>query len=150
MYDIIPPKEGSHQLLLHMADRRYAVIRERLKAVDIDKLNSDSEWVKLARMRAQEVFGMDVRPCLWQIKVALATLKGEKHVLSVARTGSGKTLTFWLPLVLCDDGIIIVVLPLNILAKQNLDQLSRVGINAVVITGETATPESFEVSKYIL
>ena len=133
-----------------MADRRYAVIRERLKAVDIDKLNSDSEWVKLARMRTCEVFGMDVRPCLWQIKVALATLKGEKNVLSISRTGSGKTLTFWLPLVLCDDGIIIVVLPLNILAKQNLDQLSQAGINAVVITGETATPDNFEVSKHIL
>ena len=74
-------------------------------------------------------------------------LKGDKHVLSISRTGSGKTLTFWLPVILSYDGIVIVVLPLNVLAKQNLDQLTRAGINSVVVTGETASAEQFEVSK---
>ena len=128
-----------------MIDRSYAGIRKRLQSVDINNLTSESPWVKDVRQRAQMAFGEHVRPCLWQIKVALATLKGDKHVLSISRTGSGKTLTFWLPIVLCDDGIVIVVLPLNILAKQNLDQLTRAGINAIVITGDTATPENFEV-----
>ena len=140
------PKRAHSVLLLHMADRSYAAIKEQLTDVDVNAINSDSEWVKLARERAREVFGENVRPCLWQIKVALAMLKGEKHVLSISRTGSGKTLTFWLPVVLSSDGIVIVVLPLNILAKQNLDQLSRVGINSIVITGETATPDNFHVS----
>ena len=86
-------------------------------------------------------------PSLIVLKVALAMLKGDKHVLSISRTGSGKTLTFWLPVILSYDGIVIVVLPLNVLAKQNLDQLTRAGINSVVVTGETASAEQFEVSK---
>lgn len=133
-----------------MSDRRYAVIKRQLRSVDIDGLDSDSPWVKLARERSQEVFGPNVRPCLWQAKVSLSTLKGEKHVLSIARTGSGKTLTFWLPVLLTSDGIIIVVVPLNILAEQNFDQLTRAGINTMVITAETATPANFEVSISLL
>lgn len=113
--------------------------------MDIDRLDSHSPWVKLARRRTQEVFGRDVRPCLWQVKVALAVLKGDKHVLSIARTGSGKTLTFWIPILLTDDGITIIVVPLNLLAKQNVDQLGLVGINSIMITAETATPANFEV-----
>ena len=130
-----------------MGDRRsHAVIKKALKSVDINTLNSDSPWVIRTCNRVREVFGQHVRPCLWQVKVALATLKGDKHVVSIARTGSGKTLTFWMPLLLCYDGIIIVVVPLNLLAKQNVDQLSRVGIPAIVITGETATDDNFKVS----
>ncbi|KIJ64213.1 hypothetical protein HYDPIDRAFT_71054, partial [Hydnomerulius pinastri MD-312] len=44
----------------------------------------------------QQVFG--VRPCLWQLKVAEALLKGDKDVLCTAGTGMGKTLGFWMPL----------------------------------------------------
>lgn len=128
-----------------MIDRSYAVIRRQLRSVDIDGLDSSSPWVKLARERSQQVFGNRVRPCLWQVKVALATLKGDKHVLSIARTGSGKTLTFWIPILLTDDGIIIVVVPLNILAEQNVSRLTRAGINALVITGKTATASNFKV-----
>ncbi|KIJ09816.1 hypothetical protein PAXINDRAFT_57347, partial [Paxillus involutus ATCC 200175] len=48
------------------------------------------------RQRTLEVFG--VRPCLWQLKVAEALLKGDKDVLCTAGTGMGKTLGFWIPL----------------------------------------------------
>lgn len=129
-----------------MSDRTYAVIKQRLRSVDINSLDSHSPWVKLARERSQEVFGRAVRPCLWQVKVALAFLKGEKHVLSIARTGSGKTLTFWIPVLLTDDGITIVIVPLNLLAKQNVDQLTLAGINSMIITADTATPANFDVS----
>lgn len=128
-----------------MIDRSYAVIKRQLRSVDIDTLDSDSPWVKLARERSQQVFGHKIWPCLWQVKVALATLRGDKHVVSIARTGSGKTLTFWIPVILTDDGILIVVVPLNILAEQNVSRLTQAGIKALVITGETATASSFEV-----
>ena len=129
----------------HMSARSVSAVRQKLKSVDINTLTCNSAWVKMVRSRCREVFGAHVRPCLWQAKVALATLKGGKHVVSISRTGSGKTLTFWIPTLLCTDGILIVVVPLNLLAKQNVDQLEKVGIKAVAITGETATEDNFKV-----
>lgn len=124
----------------------HAVIKENLRAVDIDALRFDSAWVVHARARVAEIFGFE--PCLWQVKVSLASLRGDKHLLSISRTGSGKTLTFWMPVLLSEDGVIIVVVPLNILAKQNADQLNRVGISSIVLTAETATKSNFEVRLY--
>lgn len=129
-----------------MIDRSYAVMKESLKSVDINSLTAGSPWVKQVREKVGVVFGRQVRPCLWQVKTALATVKGDKHVLSISSTGSGKTLTFWIPVLICKDGILIVVVPLNILAKQHADQLNRVGINAIVITGDTDTASNYEVS----
>lgn len=124
----------------------HAVIRRQLQSVDINALRFDSPWVKQAREVASKVFSIE--PCLWQVKVALATLRGGKHVLSVSRTGSGKTMTFWIPILLSVDGIIIIIVPLNLLGKQNVDQLSRVGISATVITGDNATPSHFAVCTF--
>ncbi|KAF8240039.1 hypothetical protein L208DRAFT_1235026 [Tricholoma matsutake] len=67
------------------------------------------------------------RPCLWQIRVVQALLKNDKDVASIWATGSGKTLTFWMPLLFMPEGIQIVV-TLNILGKQNVDTLAKVGI----------------------
>ncbi|KAJ7037703.1 hypothetical protein C8F04DRAFT_1393404 [Mycena alexandri] len=61
------------------------------------------------RDKVQAVFGY--RPCLWQLKVVCAILKRDKDVASIAATGSGKTLTFWMPLLFIPDGIQIVVTP---------------------------------------
>ncbi|KAF8135272.1 P-loop containing nucleoside triphosphate hydrolase protein, partial [Mycena galopus ATCC 62051] len=94
------------------------------------------------RDKVEAVFGY--RPCLWQIKVVRAILKRDRDVVSIAATGSGKTLTFWMPLLFVPDGIQIVVTPLNILGKQNVDSLAQVGISAITITAETATPENFQ------
>ncbi|KAJ7721901.1 P-loop containing nucleoside triphosphate hydrolase protein [Mycena metata] len=94
------------------------------------------------RDKVQAVFGY--RPCLWQLKVVRAILKRDKDVASIAATGSGKTLTFWMPLLFIPDGIQIVVTPLNILGKQNVNSLAKVGISAVTITAETATAENFQ------
>jgi ATP-dependent DNA helicase RecQ len=85
------------------------------------------------------------RPCLWQIHVVQALLKNDKDVASIAATGSGKTLTFRMPLLFMPDGIQIVVTPLNILGKQNVDTLAKVGINAVSVTADTATAVTFQV-----
>ena len=124
--------------------RTHAVTRRQLRSVNIDALRFDSDWVVRTREEVSKVFG--VEPCLWQVKVSLAVLRGDKHVLSISRTGSGKTLTFWIPVLLTNDGIQIVVIPLNLLGKQNVEQLVRVGISAIVLTSETATPSNFAVS----
>ncbi|KAJ7240892.1 hypothetical protein C8J57DRAFT_958654, partial [Mycena rebaudengoi] len=48
-----------------------------------------------------------------------AILKRDGDVVCISATGSGKTLTFWLPLLFKPDGIQIVISPLNILRQQN-------------------------------
>ncbi|KAJ7214689.1 P-loop containing nucleoside triphosphate hydrolase protein [Mycena rebaudengoi] len=94
------------------------------------------------RDKVEAVFGY--RPCLWQLKVVRAILKRDKDVASIAATGSGKTLTFWMPLLFIENGIQIVITPLNILGKQNVESLAKVGISAICITAETATEENFQ------
>lgn len=121
----------------------HAVKLRDLRPVDISGLKFDSEVVKYVREQVHAVFGIE--PCLWQIQVALATLKGDKNVVSISRTGSGKTMTFWIPVILKTDGYLIVVVPLNVLGKQNTDQLTRVGIPSVVVSAETASSRLFKV-----
>ena len=55
------------------------------------------------------------RPCIWQLKAVETILRQDQDVVCIAGTGLGKTLTFWMPLLFCKDGIQIVVTPLNIL-----------------------------------
>ena len=87
------------------------------------------------------------RPCLWQIKVVIAILRHNKDIVSIAATGSGKTLTFWMPLLFRTDSIQIIITPLNILGKQNVAQLNALGISAIALSAENATAENFKVSK---
>ncbi|KAF8155084.1 hypothetical protein BJ912DRAFT_1013672, partial [Pholiota molesta] len=64
------------------------------------------------------------RACWYQVKTALALYEG-KHVIGCAPTGAGKTLSFWIPLLMAlEDGkdkMSIVVTPLNLLGKQNVE-----------------------------
>ncbi|KAG1741906.1 uncharacterized protein EDB91DRAFT_1034681, partial [Suillus paluster] len=63
-------------------------------------------------------------PCLWQIEVVHTILRGDKDVISIAATGSGKTLTFWMPLLFRPQDMQIVVAPLNLLGTQNVNNLA--------------------------
>jgi hypothetical protein len=62
--------------------------------------------------QVEEVFGF--KPCLWQIHVVHSVLAG-KDVITVAPTGSGKSLTYWIPLLYIKHGITVVVSPLKLL-----------------------------------
>ncbi|KAJ7231791.1 P-loop containing nucleoside triphosphate hydrolase protein [Mycena rebaudengoi] len=104
--------------------------------------NFDDILLSTIRDKVEAVFGY--RPCLWQLKVVRAILKRDKDVASIAATGSGKTLTFWMPLLFIENGIQIVITPLNILGKQNVESLAKVGISTICITAETATEENFQ------
>ncbi|KDQ60142.1 hypothetical protein JAAARDRAFT_125858, partial [Jaapia argillacea MUCL 33604] len=88
------------------------------------------------------------RACLFQMRVAKALFEERKDVVSVAATGMGKTLSFWIPLLMAleenQDKIIIVITPLNILGKQNVDLLKRVGISGVAIDASNSSDATFK------
>jgi len=88
------------------------------------------------------------RPCWFQIKVSIAVYEG-KDVIACAATGAGKTLTFWIPLLMAlEDGIeavVFVVTPLNLLGEQNVNSLAKVGISAMAVSRENANTRTFKV-----
>lgn len=86
-------------------------------------------------------FGFE--PCLFQIEDALAQLRGEDTV-TIAPTGSGKTLTFWIPLLFA-PGILVLITALNILGDQNIAELTRLGITAVNVTADNVSSKLFKV-----
>ncbi|KAF9525693.1 P-loop containing nucleoside triphosphate hydrolase protein [Crepidotus variabilis] len=93
------------------------------------------------REKVNSIFG--VIPCPFQEADALAQLK-QTDVITIAPTGAGKTLTFWMPLLFNGGGIIIIITALNILGDQNIEELRRLGIKAVNITGTTASNAVFQ------
>jgi superfamily II DNA/RNA helicase len=95
----------------------------------------------------QERFGK--RPCLWQMKVAKAFIQNDRDIVCIAGMSLGKTMTFWMPLLL-KPGIQIIVTPLNQLGKQNVDSLAKAGMRSISISAETATLCNFCVSLFIL
>lgn len=94
------------------------------------------------RQRTQAV--LKRLPCLWQAEVCREQLRGEKDILCIAPTGLGKPLTFWMPLLFREDGIQIVVTPLNLLGTENVAELASHGFRACEVRAETATPKLFQ------
>ncbi|TFY58991.1 hypothetical protein EVJ58_g6058, partial [Rhodofomes roseus] len=88
------------------------------------------------------------RACLFQVKIGLAIRQRKNDVVGIAATGSGKTLSFWLPLLMAledgEDKCMIVVTPLNLLGKQNIDLLEKAGISGVAVDRSNATNETFQ------
>ena len=93
------------------------------------------------------------RPCYFQIKVAQALYAG-KDVVACAPTGAGKTLTFWIPILMAledgEDKMSIVVTPLNLLGKQNKEALDNAGIYGIAISHRNASPQTFKVCQRCL
>ncbi|KAF8993893.1 P-loop containing nucleoside triphosphate hydrolase protein [Cyathus striatus] len=54
----------------------------------------------------EKIFG--IKPCQFQIDDALAQLNGRDSI-TISPMGSGKTLTFWIPLLFNNNGIIIII-----------------------------------------
>src|SRR5437762_10456190 len=89
----------------------------------------------------REVFGLHAfRP--GQGEVVEAMLDG-RDVLSVAPTGSGKSISYWVPAVV-DGGLTLVVSPLIALMKDKVDRLTRVGVAATFVTSSVTSFEQRE------
>jgi ATP-dependent DNA helicase RecQ len=88
-----------------------------------------------------EVFGLDAfRP--GQADVVAAMLEG-RDVLSVAPTGSGKSISYWVPAVV-DGGLTLVVSPLIALMKDQVDRLTGRGVAATFINSSVEPAEQRE------
>jgi ATP-dependent DNA helicase RecQ len=103
--------------------------------------------IKRIRDITQVKFGK--RPCWYQVQTALAIYEG-KDVIGCAPTGAGKTLSFWIPLLMAqEDGqekTSFVVTPLNLLGEQNVKILKEAGLPAIAVSKENAKEETFKVS----
>ena len=58
-----------------------------------------------------------IHPCGWQVEVSRWLLERQSNLIVISGTGSGKTLTFWMPM-LYETAITIVVTPLKALGAQ--------------------------------
>ncbi|KAG2124813.1 P-loop containing nucleoside triphosphate hydrolase protein [Suillus clintonianus] len=93
------------------------------------------------KQTVQEKFGLS--PCTWQLQAAQYQLNS-KDVITISPTGSGKTLTFWIPLLFNAGGIIIIVTPLNILGEKNQKEAEALGFPAINLCKETASDQAFK------
>lgn len=100
-------------------------------------------------MKAQQV--LQKTPCLWQIRVCQELLC-RKSVILISPTGSGKTLTFLLPFLFEKEGITILVSPLNLLGEQlsNALELEKLGVQAIQLTKEGASPTTIKVRSHLI
>src|SRR6266571_2192741 len=89
----------------------------------------------------REVFGLHAfRP--GQGEVVEAMLDG-RDVLSVAPTGSGKSISYWVPAVV-DGGLTLVVSPLIALMKDQVDRLTALDVPATFINSSVEWPEQLD------
>ena len=86
--------------------------------------------------------------CNFQIEFAQAILEGKKHVLLQAGCGMGKTLGFWIPLLVRTSGFLIVVTPLTLLGDQHVENLMDAGIKAINVDADaiSSNPHVFDVT----
>jgi ATP-dependent DNA helicase RecQ len=77
-----------------------------------------------------------------QAEVVDAQMNG-RDVLAVAPTGSGKSLSYWVPAIL-GDGLTIVVSPLIALMKDQVDRLVAHGVRAAFINSTLHSSEQRE------
>ncbi|KAF8910377.1 P-loop containing nucleoside triphosphate hydrolase protein [Mucidula mucida] len=98
---------------------------------------SDTE----AQDAVEKAFG--VRPCLWQLKVVRAILEGN-DVVTIAPTGAGKTLTYWMVLLFVEGGVLLMVVPLKQLGAQFETDLMLKKLNAINVTAKNSGEEVFK------
>ena len=103
--------------------------------------SESKEVIANAERVLREVFGLDdFRP--GQAEVVEAMLAG-RDVLSVAPTGSGKSISYWVPAVI-GGGLTMVVSPLIALMKDQVDRLTERGVAATFINSSVERTEQVE------
>jgi superfamily II DNA helicase RecQ len=68
-----------------------------------------------------------------------------EDIITVAPTGSGKSLTYWIPLLYIKHGITVVVSPLKLLGTQFAQMLEDNQISVISIMAANATNKVFKV-----
>lgn len=70
-----------------------------------------------------------------------------KHVILVMRTGFGKTLPMWMPLIFQREGISILISPLQALGDQHdtAEELKSLGVKSKHLISESMNPDTFKV-----
>ena len=103
--------------------------------------SQNRDMVSSAERALREVFGLDeFRP--GQADVVAAMLAG-RDVLSVAPTGSGKSISYWVPAVV-EGGLTMVVSPLIALMKDQVDRLTERGVAATFINSSVERSEQVD------
>jgi DEAD/DEAH box helicase len=102
--------------------------------------------LSIIKEKSQQVF--QKTPCHFQSLLCLWQLQN-KNIISISPTGSGKTLTFWLPLMFSKTSIIIIITALNILGDQFVAQLNKANLAAVAVTAGNDNDRTFVVSLII-
>ncbi|MBC8110569.1 MAG: DEAD/DEAH box helicase, partial [Verrucomicrobia bacterium] len=72
-----------------------------------------------------------------------------KNTFVIMPTGAGKSLCYQLPAIVC-EGTAIVISPLIALMKNQVDQLSAVGVHARVLNSTLSKSEMTQVKKDVL
>jgi ATP-dependent DNA helicase RecQ len=94
-----------------------------------------------AERALRDVFGLDAfRPGQGEVVEAMLA---RRDVLSVAPTGSGKSISYWVPAVV-DGGLTMVVSPLIALMKDQVDRLTERGVPATFINSSVERAEQVE------
>ncbi len=89
----------------------------------------------------RDVFGLDAfRPGQGEVVEAMLA---RRDVLSVAPTGSGKSISYWVPAVV-DGGLTLVVSPLIALMKDQVDRLTDRGVAATFVNSSVQPFEQRE------
>jgi hypothetical protein len=84
----------------------------------------------------------DVIPCIGQIKAAVFQMQKKTDFVFISGTGSGKTLTFWIPMLYKMGSITILVTALNVLGRQ-MRHSRYVNKQGVSLPGHTARVHVF-------
>ena len=111
-----------------------------------------SQVPSITEIREATTRAFGITPCIGQAKAALAQLENKSDVVYISGTGSGKTLTFWIPMLYETESITVLVTALNILGEQTAQTLTQGGITAINVTRANASPKIFSVcqSRYFL
>ncbi|KAJ3560542.1 hypothetical protein NP233_g10773 [Leucocoprinus birnbaumii] len=105
------------------------------------KLQDVSAYFTNDEIRDLVYKAFQVWPCYYQLQAMKAIFSG-KDVIGCAPTGASKTLSFWIAMLMAKKAKltqqkVLVISPLNLLAKQNVDILLQAGFQALLLTGET-------------
>ena len=88
--------------------------------------------------RVKDVLGLDI--CSWQLAAIKTLLRREKHLVTVVRTGGGKTPPMLAALLFDSTSTVFIIAPRIVREKQHEERFNVRGV-----TAENATNETFQV-----